>query len=123
MKVNFAELNKEYYEITEPTLCARMFEDGTFARCIMFSEYFENSNHIISLEETFDINGGLSKFQQYGAGLKDYRYRKLTNYEITDLATKLSHCDETILGINIWEVINKEIKIVRKIKLQKLKCY
>ena len=117
----YKKLNKEYYDIKEPVLCARVFEDGSFARCIMFNDTSSNNSLIISLEETFDQNGGLSKFHWYNAGLTDYKYRKLTNSELKDLVKKLSHCDKNVLGVDIWEVINREIKIVRQLKLKKLK--
>lgn len=131
MKNRKKKQNKMEYEnsfwkkITVPILCARIFDDGTFARCILFSYGSFPTFRIIALDQ-IEHNGGLDKFDVYGPGFGSYKYRKLYKDEIIDLIENLEVPQQVIdeynkeFNMNIMTAINSQVKIVRKIKLERV---
>jgi hypothetical protein len=118
--------NEYYKNIKEPVLCARVYDDGQIARCIMFRRDYNKSPHIspqiISLEESFNHNGGLTKLSIFGAGLYDYKYRELNAYEVEDLIKNLRYDIDysNNHNIDIKKILNDYLKTIRKKKLEKL---
>jgi hypothetical protein len=100
--------------------------DGQIARCIMFRRDYNKSPHIspqiISLEESFNHNGGLTKLSIFGAGLYDYKYRELNAYEVEDLIKNLRYDIDysNNHNIDIKKILNDYLKTIRKKKLEKL---
>jgi len=111
--------------IGNPKLCARMYKDKTFAKCIIFTN-IRNDYCIISLED-ISHNGGLAKYDWYSAGLAYYNYRDLSKKEIYSLIQKKLTPDDIRkikkvkdqYNIDIQKII--DIKIIRKEKLQHIK--
>jgi len=119
-------------KIGETKLCARVYEDNRFARCIMFKSSDNKTsekNYLIIALEDINHNGGLSKYEWYNAGLNSYKYRNLNNLEIYSLpylTEKLSQKDTEQIRrikndfcIDLKKLI--DIKKLRKEKLQKIK--
>lgn len=90
-----------------------------------------NDNRIISLEPTFNHNGGLIQYEIYGASNSDisvYKYRNLTAKEIITLpVNNLSHNDTRLIniiklyGFDIKKIVSTELNKIRKEKIVKLR--
>jgi ribosomal protein L30/L7E len=129
-KINEKKLlynNKIWLDITEPAICARTFDDGMSASCILFlNNRIKHPCHSIIALEDITANGGLKKFDVYNAGFQSYQYRKLTNDELINLIENIKVPEKFItyfksqFGVDIIGVFNSQIKIVRKLKLERI---
>lgn len=130
-------LNNEYFRnLTKPVICARIFNNKTFARCILFKmandvndSFFSPSLYIIALD-SIEGFGGLTMFDVYGAGINTYQYRKLSYDELENLMKKIyqiTYLDlksESLFrktGVKILDIFNSEVRVaLRKDKLKRL---
>ena len=104
-------------------LLIRQYESGREVRCLVCD------SQIISLDETFDDDGGLTQYEIYGVGTS-YTYRELTFKELIELKMPNNNivvCQWRRVDINVSDEVDKikkrEIKEFRKEKLKQLEIY
>lgn len=110
-------------------LSVRCYSSGRRARCLLIKD--KDSDYIISLEENFESDGGLTIYSRYGLGTKkEYKYNDMNKNEIATLPyfiRELTNDEEQkikhikIDNVDIDVILNKlAIPIVRRKKLKKL---
>lgn len=109
-------------------LSVRCYSSGNTARCFLVKEK-GSDYYIISLEENFESDGGLSIYSRYAMG-REYKYRDMSKDEIITLPyfiRKLTNDEQERIkffkrkDFDIDVILNKLAKpIVRRNKLKKL---
>lgn len=113
MKSKKAKIHSDLINVKSGELIVRIYKSGRTAIGIYGCEY--NLPVIMHLGLTFDQDGGMHQFEDYGIGdIDEYRYRQPTPKEIIEIK-------KLMCGVNNQKYLDHILKYVNKMRKQKIK--
>ena len=92
-------------------IIVRCYNSGRTAICIYYKDIDIKINKVLYLDDSFDEDKGLSKYDFFGLGL--YKYRLANNKELQYILKKIDN-------EKYYKIVKKYIITLRKNKLKKL---